>query len=543
MNSRSKEVLELPVSLKLSSDGIVHPEELFGPIEEQTLIGDTRVTTIPPKGFLVLDFGKEAFGSVRLQIISIDDSLPLNFRLRTGESLSEASSNVGEKGATNDHSTRDALLYASPNSDMTWFQTGFRFVRIDNLSSSKPLKLHRVYRLSIGKAEMPSFSFESSDARLNQIIATATHTIASCLQHGVIWDGIKRDQHVWAGDLFPEVLGALTLYPDPEEVPASFALLLDHQDDASWINGLPLYNDWLAYAILRYLERVPSSDSRYLSYLEKQLDSLSPLIDESGRIDFTRSNKPCDFPYFFDWPNHDNAAYSRLACEALLVTLLDEMASSYVLPSSLKEKAKSLSLRLSAYRGQLTSRKAINAMEVLAHKIDVKEGVDSILKGSAEGYSVFLTYFIGKALAEHGKTEEALHDLCQYYGAMIDLGATTFFEDFDLSWAKNACRIDELPTQTQNDFHGDHGAYCYQGFRHSLCHGWSVGILPWTAETLLGIRFLTPDTIRFDPKPTSLQEIYGIIPSTLGDIQVSIKKGEPNLIVPKGMKVISIKRR
>ncbi len=535
--------MELPLALKQASEGVLHPEELFGPIEEQTLIGDPRVAIIPPKGFLVLDFGKETFGAVRLQIISIDSSLPLNFRLRTGESLSETSSNIGEKGATNDHSTRDASLYASPNSDMTWFQTGFRFVRIDNLSPSKPLSLHRVYRLSIQKAEKPSFSFESSSPRLNQIVATASRTIYSCLQHGVIWDGIKRDQHVWAGDLFPEVLGALALYPNPEEVPASFSLLLDRQNDREWINGLPLYNDWLAFSILRYLERVPSSDSRYVSYLEKQLDSLSPLIDESGRIDFTKSNKPCDFPYFFDWPSHDNAVSSRLACEALLVTMLDEMADSYVLPSSLKKKAKSLSLRLSAYQGQLTSRKAINAMEVLAHKIDIKEGVDSILEGSAEGYSVFLTYFIGKALAEHGKVEEALHDLCQYYGAMIDLGATTFFEDFDLSWTKNACRIDQLPSSTQSDFHGDHGAYCYQGFRHSLCHGWSVGILPWAVETLLGVRFLTPDTIQFNPQPTSLQKLAGVIPSTLGNIRVSIEKGESHLVVPKGMKVVPAKRR
>ena len=58
MNSRSKEVLELPIALKLSSDGIVHPEELFGPIEEQTLIGDDRVTIIPPKGFLASVFGR-----------------------------------------------------------------------------------------------------------------------------------------------------------------------------------------------------------------------------------------------------------------------------------------------------------------------------------------------------------------------------------------------------------------------------------------------------------------------------------------------------
>lgn len=27
---------------------------------------------------------------------------------------------------------------------------------------------------------------------------------------------------------------------------------------------------------------------------------------------------------------------------------------------------------------------------------------------------------------------------------MLDLGATTFWEDFDINWKKNAARIDEL---------------------------------------------------------------------------------------------------
>ena len=63
----------------------------------------------------------------------------------------------------------------------------------------------------------------------------------------------------------------------------------------------------------------------------------------------------------------------------------------------------------------------------------------------------------------------------EYYGAMLDKGATTFWEDFDIEWAENSCRIDELPKDGEKDIHGDFGAFCYKGFRHSLCHGWSAG--------------------------------------------------------------------
>ena len=63
-----------------------------------------------------------------------------------------------------------------------------------------------------------------------------------------------------------------------------------------------------------------------------------------------------------------------------------------------------------------------------------------------------------------------------------DEGATTFFEDFDLSWAKDTARIDEFAKESQHDLHRDFGKYCYLGYRHSLCHGWSAGVIKFIKE-------------------------------------------------------------
>jgi len=35
---------------------------------------------------------------------------------------------------------------------------------------------------------------------------------------------------------------------------------------------------------------------------------------------------------------------------------------------------------------------------------------------------------------------------------------------------------------TKKDIHGDYGAHCYVGFRHSLCHGWSAGVAKFIKE-------------------------------------------------------------
>ena len=45
----------------------------------------------------------------------------------------------------------------------------------------------------------------------------------------------------------------------------------------------------------------------------------------------------------------------------------------------------------------------------------------------------------------------------QEQGKMIDLGATTFWENFDITWAENAAPIDELVPEEKKDIHADYG--------------------------------------------------------------------------------------
>lgn len=74
--------------------------------------------------------------------------------------------------------------------------------------------------------------------------------------------------------------------------------------------------------------------------------------------------------------------------------------------------------------------------------------------------------------------------LTTLYGAMLKCGATTFFEDFDITWVEKSCRIDRYPKENERDIHGDFGAFCYKGFRHSLCHGWAAGVLAFIKEEI-----------------------------------------------------------
>ena len=74
---------------------------------------NNTITTINAKGFIVLDFGKEMNGGIRIITNSFSNNNSSNVRIRFGESLSETYSDIGVKGATNDHSQRDFIISLS----------------------------------------------------------------------------------------------------------------------------------------------------------------------------------------------------------------------------------------------------------------------------------------------------------------------------------------------------------------------------------------------------------------------------------------------
>jgi len=163
----------------------------------------------------------------------------------------------------------------------------------------------------------------------------------------------------------------------------------------------------------------------------------------------------------------------------------------------------------------------------------------------ARRMSTFYGYYMLQAMAKAGNYQGALDDIRTYWGAMLDLGATTFWEDFNLDWTTNASRIDEVVQDGKKDIHGDYGAYCYVGLRHSLCHGWASGPTSWLTEHVLGFSAAEPGsrTIRINPHLGDLQWVEGTFPTPMGVISVRHDRQSDGTIktsykAPKGIKVL-----
>ncbi len=78
-------------------------------------------------------------------------------------------------------------------------------------------------------------------------------------------------------------------------------------------------------------------------------------------------------------------------------------------------------------------------------------------------------------MAEMGHRPEALAWIRQYWGGMLEEGATSFWEAYDPSWY-------------HEDFHSSLQSDNRSGYFVSLAHGWSAGPTAWLMEQVLGIQ-------------------------------------------------------
>ena len=125
------------------------------------------------------------------------------------------------------------------------------------------------------------------------------------------------------------------------------------------------------------------------------------------------------------------------------------------------------------------------------------------------------------------------------------MGATTFWEGFEVDWMENSSRIDELVLPGKRDIHADFGGYCYQGLRHSLCHGWAAGPTAWLMEHVLGIAPASPGfaTVTVTPHLAGLTYARGTFPTPHGIIQISHERGTDGEIItdlklPDGVRLV-----
>ncbi len=471
----------------------------------------------------LLDFGKELHGGIQIVTGMFPNQDPINVRITLGESVSEAMSSVQGSSATNDHAMREFNLALPWLGKIEIGNSGFRFVRVELLDKDRTLILKEVRAISIYR-EIPYLgSFECNDERLNNIWETGAYTVHLNMQE-YLWDGIKRDRLVWVGDMHPEVMTILSVFGYNEVVPKSLDLIQEITVLPDWMNGISSYSMW--WIIIHHQWYMNNADIEYLAkhktYIYNLLDLLKTKIDENGKENL-------DGARFLDWPTSPNKEAIHAGLQSLMIMTFDagaEIAGFLDDPDKAAELIETRDL-LKQHIPDPNGNKSGGALLSLSGLSDANEMNTNLLAvNSNEGVSTFYGYYVLQARAMAGDYNGALNLIRDYWGGMLDLGATTFWEDFDLEWMENAGRIDEITPDDKVDVHLEYGNYCYMGLRNSLCHGWASGPTAWLSEHVLGVEILEPGCkkVKIEAHLGDIEWAEGSFPTPYGLINIRHEK-------------------
>jgi hypothetical protein len=509
-----------------SDQGVENSANLLKPHSGQAVLSEP----IPPLvvkagGAIVIDFGMEITGSVEL-FTPMSQEKGASVRIRFGESVAETMAEIGERGAQNDHALRDQVVKIPWLGKTAIGPSGFRFVRIANADPKMDVQLSQV-RAILTLRDVPYVgSFKCSDERLNKIWQTGAYTVHLNMQD-YLWDGIKRDRLVWLGDMHPEVSVINSVFGFNEVVPKSLDMTRDVTPVTAWMNGISSYSMWW---ILIHEEWYLHHGN--LDYLKQQQPYLAALLKRLTTFVAADGRETLDGMRFLDWPTASDPIAVHEGLQAMMTLTMESGARlSEILGD--KETAKlcaDTAQRLRKHLPESSGRKAPAALLSIAGFRDPAEVSANVLKKDGpKDLSTFYGFYVLNALAKSNDIDTALDFISQYWGGMLDFGATTFWEDFDLAWTKNAGRIDEPVAPGKKDLHGDFGAYCYVGFRHSFCHGWAGGPTAWLSNNVLGITPVAPGCaqVKITPRLGRLAWAEGTYPTPKGPIHVRHDK-QPN---------------
>ena len=530
----------MPTRIVCSSGDLQGTDNLLKPYCGQVSTTEPVVTLFRPGSSVLLDFGKEIQGGIQIVRAMSGSHKAARFRLCLGESVSEALSDVDAPGstATNDHSARDMEVSVPWLGTLDIGNSGFRFARIDLLEGEEDVTILAIRAISRYR-DLPYLgSFRCSDERLNRIWQTGAYTVHLNMQD-YLWDGIKRDRLVWIGDMDVEVMTVSTVFGDQPVVRKSLDYVRDGTPAGEWMNGMCSYSLW--WIIMQHHLYHWYGDLGYLKEQEAYLGALlhQVMACTEGDREAYKGRR------FIDWPTNDKPEVIHAGLQALTVMALEagaEMAGCLG-DDALRQECSETATRLRGYVPDTVGSSQAAALLSCVGMLDAETASQIILGNGPASCTSFMGYFLLEALARGGHYAEAMQMIDSYWGRMLDLGATTFWEDFNYTDGLDAAPIDEIVPEGRFDIHADGGAWCYVGLRHSLCHGWASGPTPWLSRHVLGIEPVGTGfrKVRIEPHLGDLEWAEGTFPTPYGVIEVHHRKNADGSVssrvkLPRGIR-------
>jgi alpha-L-rhamnosidase len=499
------------------SDPLTPPSKFKLPVLPMNAVSSEKNN----KGFIA-DFGKETFGFIKLHGLKGRGKMTIYY----GESKEEALSTT--KCETLDHLEVD--LNKRKDSVML-LSKAFRYANCqfeDGLTADSVSMLYE-YSPVVEKG-----SFSSSDAELNKIYEVAKYTFQLNTREFFI-DGIKRDRWVWSGDAYQSYLMNYYSFFDSPTVKRTLLAQRGKDPVTAHINTIMDYSFYWFLGIYDYYKF--TGDQKFVQEVYPRMKTLMNYIDNRRNKNGLLEWMPGDW-IFIDWADKlskegevsfEQLLYCRsLETMALCATLANHQSDALIYDKQAKALKKKIfdlywnpskqALVHSRINGKQTDNvtRYANMFGIFfdyftpEQKLSVKKNVllnDKINKITTP----YMRFYELEALCAMGEQNYVLKEMKSYWGGMLKLGATSFWEEYD-------------PTKKDTE----HLAMYGRPFGKSLCHAWGASPIYLLGKYYLGVKPLTAGykTYSIEPNLGGLEWMEGTVPTPEGDIQVRCAKNE-----------------
>jgi alpha-L-rhamnosidase len=490
-------------------DEIEHPPQAF-PFSYQER---DPVSAEQRDGGELIDFGRETFGYVEFHDVKGNGGIQLYY----GESREEAL--AGQLAETFD------VLDVDGSVEQVWRTPVTRAFRYIHIKTNDDVEWgsvkHRYEFLPMDQRG----SFRSSDGRLNDIWELSAHTLQLNMRE-FLYDGMKRDRWVWSGDANLGFLINNYVFFEQDVTKRTLIALRGKNPVDIHINTIMDYTFYWFLSCYDYylytgdLTFIRSNYANMLSLMEFCLNR--------------RNDKGMMEGYPEDWVFVDWAPMERrgaLTAEQLLLCRSMETVAYFAgeleddrnerkfaaLAGELRERIfqsfwdEERGAFLHGERNEELQRDILKYPSMFGVRFGYlnTDQRDAVKTGVLMNESVqkiitpFMRFFELEALCELGEQEHVLSEIRNYWGGMIELGATSFWEEYDPN----------LPPELQYDMYGDK-------YRKSLAHAWGAAPIYLIGKYILGVQPVEAGYSRYkvEPKQGVLEWMEGKVPTPRGDI-------------------------
>ncbi len=458
---------------------------------------------------VLFDFGKELFGYVDINGLQPENQYGVFY----GESREEALAD------------KDALLfeYVEGEISVRLTQRAFRYIFVTG-SDPEQISLSAAYEYLPLKQRG---TFRCDNEMFNRVWEMCRYTFhLNCRE--TYLDGIKRDRWPWSGDAYQSYAINRYLYMDRDIDQRTTVGLRGKDPVEQHINTILDYSLYWIIALEDY--HMTYGDETFLKLIWKRVKTQYEFVSTRENEQGFLVGQPGDWT-FIDWSEIDKTGavcaeqmlYIRaLRAMAYLAELAGESSAAYL------EKADTLISRINSFYWDEEKGAYIDSYEsgrrnvtrhanIFALLFDIADASqrESIIQNvllSDSVRKITTPYFEGfelDAMCRIGNFGFFEDMLTSYWGGMLELGATTVWEQFD-------------PTKNGAEHYAMYGSR----FSKSLCHAWGSTPVYLLGRYYLGVYATAPGykSFRVEPQLGGLGEIEGTVPVGEGDVYVHLTK-------------------